>query len=628
MNFISQSKVTFTLIAINVLVFAIIFLQAGTFNEPDWTLTLFREGALFNPLALDKEPWRFITHMFLHGGLLHLAFNMYALFSVGKIWESYIGWKKFLFVYLACGLAAGIVSAWWNLFSIGVGASGAIFGMFGYTLVENFAVNKRTGQSNQAMLINFGLFLLINLFLAESFHADNSAHFGGLICGVVLGLITQFTNPRNIIPELSVFAILVFVFFLLPRVQVHYYKIFQRVLLIEEKTKAVYASNASDSLTIEGLENIRKEWLGSIDSLKKLENVPDKLADDQSTLLRYADIAQKEIFYQIKMIRDESYIYLDSIELNQQRGDSIPPLQYHLNFKSDGSKPEQMQPPKSSLKTVQIFYDSLWVETPYRPFKYYREGQRDSLNRWQGPVRDYYFDGSVQMKGGYLDDLHHGVFRYYTTHNTYEAAGRYDHDRRVGKWQQFHPNGKLQREIFYADRDYVRTIWDSTGNLLVQNGNGVYSEKYSNGVIKISGAYKEGLEDGIWKGFHPNGTPYFEELFANGRLVSGHSRDLNGRNYIYDGTSLIALPVGGPKSFASYVYDKAKEVKTENHGEVRLYFRVTTDERITDVIVEKSLGPLEDEEAKRILLAGPKWQPARLHGQEEVDGYGFAVIVF
>jgi hypothetical protein len=61
---------------------------------------------------------------------------------------------------------------------------------------------------------------------------------------------------------------------------------------------------------------------------------------------------------------------------------------------------------------------------------------------------------------------------------------------------------------------------------------------------------------------------------------------------------------------------------------VRLYFRVTTDNRITDIIIEKSIGPAEDEAAKQILLNGPKWQPARLHGQEKVDGYGFAVMTF
>jgi len=360
-----------------------------------------------------------------------------------------------------------------------------------------------------------------------------------------------------------------------------------------------------------------------------LKNVPAKLAGDQSILLRYADIAQRENQYQAKMMREESYIYLDSVEVNQQKADSIPPLTYHLNFRAAPSEvKEQEASPKPSLKSVRIFYDSLWVETPYRPFTYYREGQRDSLNRWQGPVRDYYFDGSVQMKGSYLDNLHHGVFRYYSRHHTYEAAGRLDHDRRVGKWQQFYSNGKLEREIFYADRDYVRTIWDSTGVPMVTNGNGVYTERYANGGIKQTGTYKEELEDGLWRGFHLNGSTYYEELFFEGRLVSGRSRNSEGRTFVYDATSRVALPNGGPKAFAAYVAEETRAFKADTHGEVRLYFRVTTDNRITDIIIEKSLGPRENEEAKRILLNGPKWQPARLHGQEEVDGYGFAVMAF
>ena len=628
MEFISRCKVTISLIALNVLVFAVIFLEAGSFAEPGWTLTLFHAGALFNPLALEREPWRFFTHLFLHGGLVHLAFNMYALFSLGSTWEQYIGWKKFLLVYFVCGFAAGIVSAWWNLFTIGVGASGAIFGMFGYTLIENYVVNRRSGQSNQSLLINFAVFLGINLLLAESFHADNSAHFGGLACGILLGLTSQYINPRSYIPEISVLGILIIIFFLLPRVQVQYYKIFQRIVSTEEKSTKLFAGHPPDSLLATGLNEIREEWLSEITSLKELKNVPPKLTGDRSTLLTYADIAQKEIFYQVKMIREESYVYLDSIEENQQRSQGVPPLTYHLNFQRKSSEVKQDSTPKPSLKSVRILYDSLWVETPYRPFTYYREGQRDSLNRWQGPVRDYYFDGSVQMKGNYLDDLHHGIFRYYSRNHTYEAAGRLDHDRRVGKWQQFYPNGKLEREIFYADRDYVRTIWDSTGVPMVTNGDGVYTERYANGIIKQIGSYKEGLIDGLWRGFHPNGSTYYEELFFEGRLVSGRSRNLSGRNFVYDGTSRIALPEGGPKAFATYTAEKTKEFNASNHGEVRLYFRVTTDNRIADIIIEKSLGPLEEEEARRILLNGPKWQPARLHGQEEVDGYGFAVMVF
>jgi membrane associated rhomboid family serine protease/antitoxin component YwqK of YwqJK toxin-antitoxin module len=628
MDFILKCKVTASLILLNVLVFAAVYLEAGSFGEPGWTLTLFQVGALFNPLALDREPWRFFTHLFLHGNILHLLFNMYALFSLGKVWEQYVGWKKFISVYFVCGIAAGITSVWWNLFTVGVGASGAIFGMFGYTLIENYVINRRSGQSNQGLLINFGVFLLINLLLAESFHADNSAHLGGLACGVLLGFASQVNDPRSVMPEVSILGVLVVIFFLLTRVQVQYYKIFQRVISLEGKTSTLYADNPSDSSMVTGLSDIREEWISAITSLKELKNVPPALASDQSTMLSYADIAQKEIFYQVKMLREESYIYLDSIEVNQSRGKGIPPLKHHLNFQKPPAEQKEPQAPKSSLKSVRILYDSLWVETPNRPFTYYREGQRDSLNRWQGPVRDYYFDESVQMKGGYLDDLHHGVFIYYSRHHTYEAAGRFDRDRRVGKWQQFYPNGKLEREIFYADRDYVRTIWDSTGAPMVVNGNGTYIERYADGTIKQTGSYKEGLEDGLWKGFHPNGSTYYEELFFNGRLVSGRSRNLQGRNFVYDATSRIALPEGGPKAFAEYAAGKSNEFSSTNHGEVRLYFRVTTDNRITDIIVEKSLGPREDEEAKQILLNGPRWQPARLHGQEPLDGYGFVVIVF
>src|SRR5687768_4804774 len=126
---------TLALIAINVGAFIFTYFQTGSFDERNWTVTVLRLGAQFNPLTLDKEWYRIFTHMFLHGGIVHLLLNMYALFFTGRRVEVMVGTKKFLFLYFLCGITAALNSLYWNLFTVGVGSSGAIFGLFGFLLI-------------------------------------------------------------------------------------------------------------------------------------------------------------------------------------------------------------------------------------------------------------------------------------------------------------------------------------------------------------------------------------------------------------------------------------------------------------------------------------------------------------
>ena len=629
MELIKQSKVTLSLISINVVMFMVSYFAAGTLDDPYFTLKLLHNGALFNPLALGGEPWRLLTSVFLHGGIMHLLFNQYALYSVGTGWEKFIGWRKWLSVYLVCGLAASLSSLWWNLFTIGVGASGAIFGLFGFVLVESWRVNRSQQISNRPMLINFAVFLGINILLAELLHADNSAHFGGLICGVCLSGLRKVFHPFSLKSELLMAAILVLIFFLLPRTQTQYYNAFQKVLAIEDSVRFLYDRNLPDKVLVEGLRKTNSQWDSVSHQIAVITPIIGDLPNDTMAIQSYIRNTKLQNEFRIEMIKRESYVYLDSIETLQQQADSLPKIKYNLNFRIgdvDNVKHPERKP--SFLKAVTIFYDSNWVETPFRPFKFYRVGQRDSLNRWQGQVRDFYQNDQVQMKGNYLDDLHHGIFIYYSRNKTYEAAGRFDHDLRVGKWELYHTNGKLEREIFYGDKDYVRNVWDSLGNQLVVNGNGFYESKRWNGSIKESGFYRNGLKNGLWKGFHPDGKPYFEEEFFDGRMIRGRSISKTGLTFRYDETSMLALPSGGMKSFQEYVKKAARLFNPQEAGIVKIYFRVTVNNRITDIIVQKSLSLETDAWAKDILLKGPVWNPARIHGQEFTDGFGFVTVEF
>ena len=316
MEFIKRFPATVFLLVSNILIFIFCYYQAKTFSEPAWSLTLFQMGAEFNPLTLDKEWYRIFTHMFLHGHLAHLAFNMYALFSVGSVLEQEIGTKKFIWVYLLSGVAASLNSLYWNLFTLGVGASGAIFGLFGFSVVLNVFKSRQQGISITPILINFGIFLVINLLFAKALHADNSAHMGGLIAGALLAGMSAIQNKnQRINPESLLAPILVVIFFLLPRYQVQYYHFFEKVWAQEDSSKVLFANrNLTDEQFANGFKKENAGWDSTLKSLNAIHYLPTDLHLDTFKLKHYIRWRKKENDYRVTMIENESYIYMDSIE--------------------------------------------------------------------------------------------------------------------------------------------------------------------------------------------------------------------------------------------------------------------------------------------------------------------------
>jgi hypothetical protein len=121
---------------------------------------------------------------------------------------------------------------------------------------------------------------------------------------------------------------------------------------------------------------------------------------------------------------------------------------------------------------------------------------------------------------------------------------------------------------------------------------------------------------------------YYEEQFGQGKLLSGKSRTLEGETFVYDASSLQPMPEGGFENFQEYIKAKAKKVEGEELGHVKLSFRVTKNGTIADLIFEQRATPRLDAIAKKILLNGPRWLPAREHGHEPVDGWSVVLIEF
>ncbi len=154
-------------------------------------------GAKVNPYIAQGEVWRLFTATLLHDGIIHLMFNLYALFALGPMLEAYIGPRRFLIIYLLGGLFGSLLSYAFSQ-SISVGASGAIFGIIGATTVYFFRYRNNFGAQGRAILQNMIFVIVINLIFGYTAgYIDNWGHIGGLLGGalVAIGLMPQYEAP-------------------------------------------------------------------------------------------------------------------------------------------------------------------------------------------------------------------------------------------------------------------------------------------------------------------------------------------------------------------------------------------------------------------------------------------------
>ena len=182
--------VTPALVAINLGVFAImaalgVSALGGRADE------YLRFGANFAPLTTGGEWWRLVTCTFVHFGIFHLAFNLWALWDSGWITERLFGNAWFGAIYFFAGVAGSCASMLWNQQVVSAGASGAIFGVYGallaYMTVQRGSIPP---ESLNRLRISTSTFVVYSLFygFAQS-GIDNAAHVGGLAGGFAMGLI-------------------------------------------------------------------------------------------------------------------------------------------------------------------------------------------------------------------------------------------------------------------------------------------------------------------------------------------------------------------------------------------------------------------------------------------------------
>lgn len=188
----------------------IMFFLSGMGND---TYKLVQFGANFSGLVRNGEIYRLVSYMFLHAGIMHILLNMYSLYIVGTKVEDFFGKWKYLLIYFVSGISGGLLSIGLSQDTISVGASGAIFGLFGALIYFGYSYRGYVGSMIRSQIVPIVVYnLLIGFFIPG---IDMWGHVGGLIGGILtanmLGTIeNKKYNVSNIVLLVLYFAFLVY----------------------------------------------------------------------------------------------------------------------------------------------------------------------------------------------------------------------------------------------------------------------------------------------------------------------------------------------------------------------------------------------------------------------------------
>ncbi len=328
--------ITPLLVDLNLLVFILMVINGAGFWLPD-SESLIKWGANFRPVTLQGELWRILSCCFVHIGIVHLTFNMYALIYIGMLLEPILGNVRTITAYLLTGIAASTASLVWHPLTISAGASGAIFGLYGVflALLTTDIVEK---SARKALLTSIGIFVAYNLVNGMKGGIDNSAHLGGLACGFIIGFAYTpgLKNPRRTIlkyPVIIVMAIAVTSSsFLISRGIPNDFPRYDELM-------HSFASNESQALEVLKLPNTTPKdqilseikdrslyyWNEDITLVNEMEklNIPKELHERDKKLLEYCNFRVNSYSLIYKTVDEGTDKYRDSIKYYNEQIVSI-----------------------------------------------------------------------------------------------------------------------------------------------------------------------------------------------------------------------------------------------------------------------------------------------------------------
>jgi rhomboid protease GluP len=192
-------RTTIALLVINIGIF-VAMVAAGVSWISPLTDQVLRWGADYGPYTLSGQYWRLFTSMFLHFGIIHLAGNMWCLWSLGQLAEKLLGSISLVCIYLLTGVGASLLSLGWDPMRVSAGASGAIFGIAGALISVLYFGKLGLQPEGVRKLLGYVVrFAFLNLLIGLQGHIDNMAHLGGLVTGLLIGFFLSRTF--NLAPE-------------------------------------------------------------------------------------------------------------------------------------------------------------------------------------------------------------------------------------------------------------------------------------------------------------------------------------------------------------------------------------------------------------------------------------------
>ena len=304
--------VTPALVALNILVF-LGMLMGGVHAFNPTIASLLDWGANYGPRTVSNgQWWRLGASMFLHIGLIHLAFNMYVLWQGGEFIERLLGNAGFLIVYAVSGLAGALVSVAWHPYVVSAGASGAIFGLYGallgYLVLQRDSIPVEVlSPLTNSTLVFVGYNLVYGVLRTGTDVAD---HIGGLAAGFVCGLVVAVpltVEPpprraaRNAAVLLGMGLLLAGAAVKLPR-PVDFTAEMRSFAAVESKALATYRAALdqarSKKLSDDGVadviqKDVLPDWEVEHRKLASLKGLPPAAQGLLSALLNYMDVRQQ-----------------------------------------------------------------------------------------------------------------------------------------------------------------------------------------------------------------------------------------------------------------------------------------------------------------------------------------------
>lgn len=194
----SASTITLTHVLFGANLAVFLAMQLGYGPTMDFDGPALAQWGNYGPFTLSGQWWRLFTYMFVHGGVVHIAMNMWCLWSIGGLCESLYGRWTYAAIYVITGIAGGLTSVGWNPGVLSVGASGALFGLTGALIASFYLGEFSFGDiSIKSTLSSLLFFAGFSLFFGSVYPGiDNAAHLGGLISGLALGALIAVVAPQ------------------------------------------------------------------------------------------------------------------------------------------------------------------------------------------------------------------------------------------------------------------------------------------------------------------------------------------------------------------------------------------------------------------------------------------------